>query len=118
MLCKIIDTVQTKNKQKRDVALQMIMDNLKFTEEQQKSNKDQYSKGDREESEELSKILAGGAENKDELLIEFVKKIKQRADSYLKKETEKLLISQKKLNDKHRTDQIKQLMSTIEKVDN
>ena len=63
-------------------------------------------------------MLTDDAENKDELLIEFVKKIKQRADSYLKKETEKLLISQKKLNDKHRTDQIKQLMSTIDKVDN
>jgi hypothetical protein len=76
LLCKIISTVKTKNKQKRDVALQMIMDNLKLSEEQQKSNKDQYSKGDREESEELSKILADDAENKDELLIEFVKKIK------------------------------------------
>ena len=51
----------------------MIMDNSKLSEEEQKSNKDQYSKGDREESEKLSKILADDAENKDELLIEFVK---------------------------------------------
>ena len=34
LLCKIIDTIQTKNKQKRDVALQMIMDNLKIDEEE------------------------------------------------------------------------------------
>ena len=34
LLCKIIDTIQTKNKQKRDVALQMIMDNLKISEEE------------------------------------------------------------------------------------
>jgi hypothetical protein len=76
LLCKIIDTVQTKNKQKRDVALQMIKDNLKMSEEEQKSKLDKYSKEDREESEELSKILTEDAENKDELLIEFVKKIK------------------------------------------
>ena len=54
----------------------MIMDNLKIDEEGQKSNKDKYSKEDREESEELSKILADDVENKDELLIEYVKKIK------------------------------------------
>ena len=93
MLCKIIDTVQTKNKQKRDVALQMIKDNLKMSEEEQKSNHEKYSKKDREESEVLSKILAKDVENKDELLIKFVKKIKQRAEGYLKKETEKLLNS-------------------------
>jgi len=34
LLCKIIDTLQNKNKQKRDVALQMIMDNFKVSEEQ------------------------------------------------------------------------------------
>ena len=50
---KIIDTVQTKNKQKRDVALQMIMDNFKLSQEEQKENHDRYSKGDKEESEEL-----------------------------------------------------------------
>ena len=54
----------------------MIMDNLKIGEEEQKSNKDEYSEEDREESEELLKILAEDLENKDELLIEFVKKIK------------------------------------------
>ena len=34
LLCKIIDIIQTKNKQKRDVALQIIMDNLKISEEE------------------------------------------------------------------------------------
>ena len=38
-------------------------------------------------------MLTDDAENKDELMIEFVKKIKQRADSFLKKESEQLLIS-------------------------
>jgi hypothetical protein len=71
----------------------MIKDNLKMSEEEQKSKLDKYSEEDREESEELSKILTEDAENKDELLIEFVKKIKQRAEGYLKKQTEKLLNS-------------------------
>ena len=69
LLVEIIDNFRTKTKQKRDVALQMIIGNSKMSEEEQKYNRDQYNNGDKEESEELSTILAGDPEDKDELLI-------------------------------------------------
>ena len=120
LLCKIIDIVQTKNKQKRDIALQMIMDNHKMSEETQKSNRDHFSKQDKEKSEELLKILAGDVENKDEQLILYVKNIKKKANQIqiLKKISKLLIGSWKKLDEKNRTEQLKKLIDTVSQIDN
>ena len=48
LLCKMIDIVQTKNKQKRDFAIQIITDNFKASEEIKKSNHDQFSNEDKD----------------------------------------------------------------------
>ena len=83
LLCKVIDIIQTKNKRKIGTALQMIMDNQKVSEEKQKLQHDYYSKVDKIQSESLSQILSGDQENKDQLLIQFVEKIKFIADAHL-----------------------------------
>ena len=77
LLSEIIDIVQIKNKQKRDVALEFIMDNFHKIErfvnlEERKSVKDDYSRADKEESSELLNILAKDAEAKDLMLIEHL----------------------------------------------
>ena len=98
LLCKIIDNFQTKTKQKRDIALQMIMDNFKISEERKKANRERYYNEDKEASEELSTILAGNPENKEELLIQYVNKVKKRSEDCLKLCSKQLIDSQAKLS--------------------
>ena len=98
LLCKIIDNFQTKTKQKRDIALQMIMDNFKISEERKKANRERYFNEDKEASEELSTILAKNQENKEELLIQYVYKVKKRSDHCLKLCSKQLFDSQAKLS--------------------
>ena len=96
----------------------MITDNRNMSEEDQNSYRNRYSKGDKEEYEELSKILAGDGDMKDQLLIQYVHKVKNNADLGLKESTKLLIDSMKNLDEKHRSDQLEQLMSKIDQIDN